>query len=149
MASRIAALFLKPGHGQPMAPVESIQAVENRGLRGDASFGRRQRQILLVEGEMLDRFGLQAGQIRENIVVRGFPLSGVSVGQQLQVGEARFEITAECTPCDRMDAVRPGLQEAIRGQRGLLAKVIGGGNVRIGDSVRALGKQAGHSTLAD
>jgi MOSC domain-containing protein YiiM len=34
-----------------------------------------------------------------------------------------------------MDDLRPGLQEAIRGERGVLARVVSGGTIRVGDTV--------------
>jgi MOSC domain-containing protein YiiM len=34
-----------------------------------------------------------------------------------------------------MDAIRPGLREAIRGRRGLLARTEKGGIIRVGDIV--------------
>ncbi len=138
MASRVDALFLKPAHGHPMSCLSSVMAIEGRGLQGDASIGRNRRQILLIEGETLDGLGLKPGDVRENIVVRDFPLSGLTAGTILRAGEVLLEITGDCTPCDRMDGVRPGLQAEIRGRRGLLAKAVTGGRIHVGDPVESV-----------
>jgi MOSC domain-containing protein YiiM len=43
-----------------------------------------------------------------------------------------------CDPCERMDAIRPGLQEELDGRRGMLARVLEGGRVAAGDAVKLL-----------
>jgi MOSC domain-containing protein YiiM len=132
---RITNLFLKPGHRQPMRPVEDVSAVEARGLQGDASFGRSRRQVLLIETEVLDRYGLNPGEARENITTQGIELSGLAAGTRLRLGETLLEITGDCTPCSFMDSLRSGLQKEIAGQRGLLARVITGGAIHVGDRI--------------
>ena len=37
------------------------------GLSGDVSYGRKKRQVLFIEKETLDEFGLSPGQVRENV----------------------------------------------------------------------------------
>lgn len=128
-------LFLKTAHRQPMTPVENVTAVEARGLEGDLSFGRSTRQVLLIELETLERFGLQPGAVRENITTRGVRLGGLDPGTHLRLGDTLLEITGDCTPCSFIDGLRPGLQEQIVGQRGLLARVVTGGGICVGDNV--------------
>jgi len=91
--------------------------------------------VLLMEQEILDEFGIAPGRARENITTRGIELSGLTLGQRLRIGEALLEVTKPCTPCHQMDEIREGLQEAIRGRRGLLCRVIESGKIRRGDRV--------------
>jgi MOSC domain-containing protein YiiM len=135
VAGKIEHLFVKPAHGSPMREVREARAVEGKGLEGDLSFGRGARQVLLMEAETLERFGLEPGLARENLLVRGFRLADVAVGTHLAAGEAVLEVTGDCSPCSFMDELQPGLQEAIRGERGMLARVVRGGRIRIGDPV--------------
>ncbi len=51
--------------------------------------------------------------------------------------EVELLITGPCHPCGYMDEIRDGLQEELRGRRGVLAWVKQGGRVRIGDTIRA------------
>ena len=126
-----------------MRAVGEVQAVAGKGLEGDAAFGRSRRQVLLVEGEVLDRFHLQPGQTRENVVVRGLRMADLAFGSRLAIGPVILEVTGDCTPCKHMDELQPGLQEAIRGKRGILALVVEGGRIRVGDLVcAAAGSQA-------
>lgn len=132
---RVANLFLKTAHQQPMTAVRDVRAVEAEGLEGDVSFGRSKRQVLLIEAEVLDRYGLIPGAVRENITTSGITLAGLDSGTCLRLGETTLEITGDCTPCSFIDSLRPGLKDQITGERGLLARVVAGGAIRVGDSV--------------
>lgn len=137
MAGRVAHLFLKEGHAMPMRSVPAVTAVAGKGLEGDAAFGRERRQVLLVGQSSLSDFSLLPGMLRENMTLTGMVLEDLADGTLLEVGEAVLEIIGDCEPCGQMDALRPGLREAIRGRRGKLARVTRRGEVRVGDSVRA------------
>jgi MOSC domain-containing protein YiiM len=117
-----------------MREVQEAVAVANKGFLDDVSFGRERRQLLIVEGEMLEEFGLAPGDVRENITLADLPLSGLRPGDRLRIGPTLLEVTGECTPCERMDELRPGLQREIRGRRGQMARVVQGGVVRVGDA---------------
>jgi MOSC domain-containing protein YiiM len=138
LPGRIRHLFLKPGHGQPMLPVEACQAVEGMGLAQDAAFGRSKRQVLLIESETLQAFGIQPGDVRENVTVEGLALSQLAPSTQLSAGEAVLEVVGLCAPCNQMDEVRPGLQAELQDRRGILARVISGGSMRVGDRISVL-----------
>ncbi|OGT27255.1 MAG: hypothetical protein A2Z17_00840 [Gammaproteobacteria bacterium RBG_16_66_13] len=133
---RVVQLFLKRGHRLPMQAVEQVRAVAGQGLEGDASFGRRQRQVLLVNENHLAELNLRPGDVRENITVGGSSVGPFVPGERLTIGEAVLEVISDCEPCQRMDDLRPGLQGLIRGRRGSLATVVVGGQIRVGDPVR-------------
>ena len=88
--------------------------------------------------EILEEFGLEAGAFKENITTRGLDVMSLERGQRVRVGQALLEATVPCTPCDFIDSIRPGLQEESRGQRGMLFRVLEGGQVRVGDPVTVL-----------
>ena len=50
--------------------------------------------------------------------------------------EVTMEIVGECEPCGKMDAIRMGLREELNHRRGMLAIVISGGSIKVGDSIR-------------
>ncbi len=119
-----------------MREFEEVLAVENKGLK-DCIHGRSgsTRQVLVMDQETLEEFGIAPGAVRENITTRGIALEALSLGQRLRAGEALLEVTNPCTPCHQMDEIRQGLQEALRGRRGLLCKVVESGRIRRGDRV--------------
>jgi MOSC domain-containing protein YiiM len=41
-----------------------------------------------------------------------------------------------CDPCQRMDQLRPGLRAELEGKRGMLAHVVEGGEIMVGDEVQ-------------
>jgi MOSC domain-containing protein YiiM len=137
MRGRIDRLFIKRERGSPMDEVAEAQAVAGKGLEGDVSFGSEGRQVLLMERETLERFGIEPGIARENLLLNGMRLADVRTGTRLLIGATVvLEVTGECTPCDFMDRVRPGLRQEIEGERGVLARVLVGGRIRVGDGVR-------------
>ena len=118
-----------------MKAVSEVSAVDGMGLNGDTSFGRSKRQVLLIEQETLVQFGLAPGQLRENAVVSGIMLAGLEPGSQIEAGEVVLEVTGDCAPCRLVEDLRPGLEEAMKGQRGTLCRVMTGGIMRVGDVV--------------
>jgi MOSC domain-containing protein YiiM len=91
--------------------------------------------VLFASSEHLEAVGVEPGRIRENFTVDGADVHEWPVGQLVRVGEALFEITMVCDPCERMDAIRPGLQAELEGRRGMLARVREGGAVSVGDRI--------------
>jgi len=134
--AEILRLFQCLAHGEPMRDFDEVLAIENKGFQ-DCVHGRRgsSRQVLLMDLETLEEFGIAPGRVRENITTRGIALGTLPLGQRLRAGEALLEVTKPCTPCHQMDEIRQGLQEAIRGRRGLLCRVVESGRIRLGDRV--------------
>jgi MOSC domain-containing protein YiiM len=115
----------------------SVRAVGNLGLEGDYhAHPDGARQVLLIEAETLERLGLEMSGVMENITTRGIALMALECGTRVRVGEALLEVTQPCAPCARMDEIRPGLRTVLEGQRGMLARVIEGGEMRVGDAIR-------------
>ena len=137
---RIVSLHLCVGHREPMRRVDSVRAVTAFGIEGDrhaTSEGvRTARQVLLMDEETLEGFGLSHGEVRENVTTSGLDFASLEVGQQVTLGdEAVLEITGLCAPCARMDEIRPGLKDELEGRRGLLTNVVQGGAINVGDTV--------------
>ena len=143
MVAEIISLQICVGHREPMNPVDSATFIEGFGIEGDRhavkSGARTVRQVLLMDEDTLEGFGLGIGQVRENVTVRGIDLHEVPAGQRLALGDdVIVEITQFCAPCERMEEVRPGLREELFEQRGMLATVISGGAVNVGDQVQVV-----------
>jgi MOSC domain-containing protein YiiM len=121
-----------------MRPVEAAQAIDSKGLQHDISYGRQKRQVLMIERETLDEFGLPPGDVRENVTVEGIALAGLPAGTLVRAGGALFEVTMDCAPCEFIEQKRPGLQAAMEGRRGTLFRVVQGGQIKVGDSIAVL-----------
>ena len=134
----IVALHIARVKGTPSDPVDAATAISAQGLEGDRSCSvDNTRQVLVMDRETLDHLELKPGQIKENITTTGLDLSQTKAGEVFFIGDAvTMEVVGECEPCGKMDAIRPGLRELLGGRRGMLAMVINGGPIKIGDSIR-------------
>lgn len=135
----IASLALCPGHGMPMRLADPARFVADLGIEGcrHARPGSR-RQVLLIEEETLEEFGLPKGAVKENVTTRGIDLTSLPVDARLRLGaDVELWVTGPCHPCDLLEEIRAGLKEEIRGRRGVLAWVKRGGLVRVGDPVQS------------
>lgn len=138
-------------HARPRGPMERVDAVGvtiDGGLDGDfrgavKPGGKRGRQVSLIEAGDWDRAMTELGHSlpwwnrRANLLVEGLDLPQVP-GTLLRIGDVLLEVTQECDPCSRMEEVASGLKAALmpdwRG--GVLARVIAGGHIAIGDTIR-------------
>ena len=134
--------------GTPSDPVPSARAISAEGLEGDRSRNPRNlRQVLVMDQETLARYGLQPGQVKENITVTGLDLTQARQGNVFFIGgggadgegdsaPVTLEVTGDCEPCQKMDALSPGLRSELQGRRGILTVVLQGGDISVGDAIR-------------
>jgi len=119
--------------------------IANQGIEGDQKAGRHpDRQLNILSYEWLqDRqregYRTEPGQFGEQMIIRGLPGSGVEDGSQLHIGsEAVVEITKARTGCDRLQAVQTKPIKDISEGIGLMARVIIGGAISVGDEVKVV-----------
>jgi len=144
-------------HDRPHGPIETLGHVSvtvTEGVRGDirgalaSTKKTRKRQVSLIEAESwaaaLGDLGLAAEDRlpwharRANLLVEGLRLPR-EPGRVIAIGASlRIETTVETEPCERMDALLPGLRAALmpdwRG--GVCGRVLTDGDIAIGDEVR-------------
>jgi MOSC domain-containing protein YiiM len=136
----ISGIWTSPGRKSGrMDGHDRVRALADHGLEGCAhARPGGKRQVLFASSEHLDAVGVEAGRIRENFTVDGVDVHTWPVGQRVRAGTAVFEVTMVCDPCERMDAIRPGLRGELEGRRGMLARVLEEGEVALGDSLELL-----------
>ena len=140
------------GTGGDPEPREAVDAVADRGLRGDRYFdgdGIYNEQedlepsdVTLIETEALaaaaEEFGvdLDAGAHRRNVTTRGVALDEL-VGERFRVGEAVFEGVGHCEPCGYMASLadQSDAATALDGRGGLDARIVESGTVAVDDDV--------------
>ncbi len=113
-----------------------------RGARKPGGLGRR--QVTLMEAGDWDLAMTEVGRTipwferRANLLVEGLDLPQTA-GVRLAIGaDVVLEITRETDPCERMEALAPGLRAALtpdwRG--GACTRVLAGGRIAVGDLIR-------------
>jgi MOSC domain-containing protein YiiM len=126
--------------------------IHGRGIEGNADRGGR-RQVTMIDAarwlalmtELHLRHDASADHVgstpdprerRANLLLEAIDLTG-SRGQRLRVGSVLLKVNGETRPCERMDEVLPGLQQAMRAAwgGGAYAEVVEGGEIAIDDPV--------------
>jgi MOSC domain-containing protein YiiM len=136
MKGTVRALFVAPE--KKAAPVSLSEVrVAAEGFEGDfhTRTAANRRQILMVSHAVLDEFQLSPGTLFENMTIEGIDVMGLAAGQRLQVGDTVLEVTVPCEPCVQMDRIRDGLKRSLEGKRGMFARVLSSGVIRVGDAV--------------
>lgn len=115
-----------------------------RGIEGDVASAREnhKRQVSLIQAEhvpviaALSGNGLvDPGVLRRNLVVSGINLLALR-STHFRIGSVLLEGTGTCDPCSKMEsALGRGGYNAMRGHGGILARVIEGGRISLGDEV--------------
>jgi len=141
---RIEWIGLRPARRADMQVVDAVQLDPHRGMIGDRYAGRSgERHVTLIQRENLAAIAAHLGleavfpeQLRRNVVVSGINLLALK-DRPFRLGTAVLEMTGECHPCSRMEEIfGPGGYNAVRGHGGITARVLAGGDVRVGDAVR-------------
>jgi MOSC domain-containing protein YiiM len=135
----VAGLFTSPARKSGVSTShERVRALAGHGFEGCAHANPPKREVLFVSEDHLASLDVEPGAIRENVTVADADVQQWPVGQRVRAGEAVFEITMVCDPCHRMDELRPGLRSRLDGKRGMLARVVEGGDVALGDELSLL-----------
>lgn len=133
--------------GEAVRVLPAARALAGQGLEGDRHVagtgtfpsGMPGSALTLIEAEVCESFDppLEPGEHRRNVVTRGIDLNAL-VGHDFTVGEARCRGMRLCEPCTVMQryAGRPVLRALVH-RGGLRADIVAGGELRVGDPVRA------------
>lgn len=137
----------------PMESFAELKLVAGKGIEGDRYMIGREagfyshkpeegRQVTLFELETLEalsrdhRINLAPADHRRNVTVEGVPLNHL-VGRRFWLGETLLEATRLSTPCRHIEEIlgKPVFDPLIN-RSGLNCRILEGGTVRVGDTVR-------------
>jgi len=124
------------------------QVTPERGIENDYRGHPHNRQVTVLSVEDWQRacdeleLNLHWTTRRANLLVEDISFGPACVGDIIQIGDLRLQITRETDPCHRMEEAKPGLMKALtpdwRG--GACCRVISGGAIAVGDSVELVNK---------
>lgn len=137
-------------HPESKAPIVQHQTIyvslEN-GLENDYHGSKkRKNQVTLLSLKSWNKACEIAGteldwsQRRANLLIDDIDFDESMIGQQIQIGSILLEIKGEADPCDRMEALAPGLKAALTPNwyGGARCKVLREGQINLGDKVSLL-----------
>ncbi len=131
--------------GEAPVPVESCEAVEGSGIRGDRHVGRGERDVCLCRKELLDWMGEQDVQglcfarHKENLLLEGFGDGELIPGRQLAGAEAVLEISdflKHCFP-EECGLAKAGIFCKLR-EEYQMARILRSGVIRTGEEMTLL-----------
>ena len=139
---KILAICTSPRRGTLKTPVPSAVLTPEWGIVGDAHGGSWHRQVSLLSAEKIEVFRqklwVDYGAFGENLVVEGFDLATLPVPSFFAIGDAVLEMTQIGKECHSDCAIRRQTGDCIMPREGVFARVIAGGEIRVGDEVTLL-----------
>ena len=142
-----------------------LRLIEGQGIEGDAHCGvtvkhrsrvardpmqPNLRQVHLIQGELFDElsaqgFGVQPGQLGENLTTHGIDLLALPRDAELRIGASVvLRVTGLRNLCPQIENFEPGLLKAVVGhdangdvvrKAGVMSIVLAGGIVRPADGI--------------
>ena len=115
--------------------------LDTQGVVGDKFHGKAlERSVLIASSDSYkiakkNHISIEEGSLGENILIDWNPYH-LLPGQQFQIGEVVFEITQNCTLCKGLTSVDSKLPKLLKNDRGIFAKVLHSGKIKIGDTIR-------------
>lgn len=132
----------EPPYEFKRTPVEQANLIANWGIEGDRKARKNTyRQLNIMSYETIEElrtegFKTAPGELGEQIVIRGLDMVTLEKGTRLQIGEsAVVEIGKPRTPCSWFERVQEKPYKSATNRVGIMAKVIHGGEIRVGDTV--------------
>ncbi|HLV37502.1 MAG TPA: MOSC domain-containing protein [Spirillospora sp.] len=136
----------KPAGHYSRVPLHSAHLLEGYGIEGDRKGGHPKRNLNIMAQESLSElagegFKTGPGEMGEQIVISGLAenLNSLPEGTQLQIGaQAVIEVGEPRTGCERFEAIQGKHPDTAAGRLGVMARVVKGGVIHVGDSVQIL-----------
>ncbi len=143
---KVITICISPTAGTPMQEISEVEALAGLGLKGDryaegrGSFNKDKpgrRQVTLINAAFFPGSGFTYAESRRNIVTEGVELMWL-IGREFQIGEAVFKGVKYCDPCDRPTGLAKkdaSFREAFHDRGGLVAEIVKGGIIKVGDPI--------------
>ena len=140
---RIVAVCRAAVKGMQKVDIGTALLVEDMGMEDDAHFGFGHRQVSLLNAEEAAKMrekvpALKPGDFAENLLVEGFDLARLKMGDRVRVGPALLEVTQIGKECHSRCAIYEAAGDCIMPRLGIFCRVVRGGEVSVGDSLEGV-----------
>jgi len=148
--TQIASIVYKP-EGMPVPENQYLRVeldeavlVAGHGIEGDLKGGHPDRQLNVMSYETLTNlraqgFYTEPGQMGEQIVLHQLDVDHLPAGARVQLGSsAVIEVVKPRTGCAHFSQIQGKPVALVQEQMGVMARVLTGGIIRVGDPVKVL-----------
>ncbi len=142
---KIVSISISKKKGTRKFQISKARAKKDHGLENDAHAGPWHRQVSFLSAENIDHVrrvqGLDVsyGDFAENIATSGITWERLPVGTRVRLGDsAVMEITQIGKTCHNKCAVYHQAGDCIMPRKGVFARVVKGGVIRVGDGIEIL-----------
>jgi MOSC domain-containing protein YiiM len=133
-------ISIKDENGLTQTVEQNEIALDENGVLKDKFYSKDPMRSILIsslESYTLARennIDMPFGSLGENILMDFNPYD-FNVGDRLKIGNVTLEITQNCTLCKGLSKVDAKAPKLLKHHRGIFAKTVTNGNVKIGDKV--------------
>lgn len=137
----VLAVCISPKKGTEKKNVGSARFIEDWGVENDSHAGKWHRQVSLLSHDKVEEFRARGAEVEhgafgENLVVSGIDFRALPVGTHFVCNDVELELTQIGKECHSGCAIYQKMGECIMPREGVFAKVIHGGTISVGDTLR-------------
>jgi MOSC domain-containing protein YiiM len=140
---KTSAMESKPADRFSRTSVEQAVLTPRQGIVGDVKGGSGKRQLNVMFAETVaeleaEGFHTAPGELGEQIVIAGLAVESRVARTQLQIGDsAVISLGVPRTGCARFEHIQQRSKQSAAGRLGMMARVLVGGEIAVGDRVTA------------
>jgi MOSC domain-containing protein YiiM len=142
MAGNLVSIVYSPLAGSyNRKPLSQAVLLAGYGVEHDRKGGHPKRNLNVMDGEILSQLAAEGypagpGDLGENLIIQGINLSEQPSGTRVRIGrDAVIELIALREPCYKLTSLDPRMPGSVVGRVGMMARVVEGGVITVGDSV--------------
>ena len=129
--------------GLPRPKVDSLNLITGFGIEYDKFAGTDENKAVMIVGKYAydlakeEGIELELGSLGENVLF-DFNPHDFHIGDIFQVGQTVIQITEACTICNHLAVFDDDLPIIVQDCRGLYCKILEGGEIKKGSTVKLL-----------
>ena len=124
---------------------KDVLSFNTLGVVEDKFYNKNIERSVLISSmdsyNLIKNYGLEMplGYLGENILLDYNPYA-LEVGRVLRIGNTLLEITQHCTICNHLAVIDVKIPTLLKNDRGIFAKVIQSGDIKVADEVYLIGE---------